>query len=96
MRSARGFMKTIRNQVVHGLVRQDVGMVVQWSRDYLTEIDAVTAEEPKVKRGLAQEVIKRRPPGVGYYKVNTDAALDLKGKRVGLGLVIRDCHGNVC
>ncbi|KAI9165720.1 hypothetical protein LWI28_019382 [Acer negundo] len=48
-----GFMKKIR---------QDVGNVVQWSSDYLAEIQAVSVDVSKVMRGLVQDEIKWMSP----------------------------------
>ncbi|KAL5865476.1 hypothetical protein ACOSQ3_002990 [Xanthoceras sorbifolium] len=36
-----------------------------------------------------------KAPSPGWYKVNSDAAVDSVRKRVGLGVVIRDCQGQV-
>ncbi|TXG64170.1 hypothetical protein EZV62_011164 [Acer yangbiense] len=32
-------------------------------------------------------------PSANYYKINTDAALDLRNNTLGLGVMIKDCHG---
>ncbi|KAK0603652.1 hypothetical protein LWI29_007220 [Acer saccharum] len=83
----------LRNHVVHGMARHDMSTVVKWCRDYLAEIRSVIAEVTEVNnRVLIPAVIKWQPPRDGYYKVNTNATLDMKRQRVGLGLVVRDYH----
>ncbi|KAL5776472.1 hypothetical protein ACOSP7_009398 [Xanthoceras sorbifolium] len=34
-------------------------------------------------------------PSPSWFKINSDAAMDFDLKRVGFGIVIRDCHGQV-
>ncbi|KAK3204451.1 hypothetical protein Dsin_018497 [Dipteronia sinensis] len=36
-----------------------------------------------------------RPPDPGLYKVNTDAALDVASRKIGIGLIIHNCFGKV-
>ncbi|KAK2648728.1 hypothetical protein Ddye_016217 [Dipteronia dyeriana] len=37
----------------------------------------------------------QKPPDVGFFKVNTDAAIDSMKKRVGIGTIVRDSFGVV-
>ncbi|KAK3224581.1 hypothetical protein Dsin_004443 [Dipteronia sinensis] len=69
--------------------------IVPWSSDFLDEFyraNVIVGTCPSSK-----ELISAlwRPPDPGLYKVNTDAALDVGGRKTGIGLIIRNCFGEV-
>ena len=39
--------------------------------------------------------MKWQPPDIGFFKLNTDAAVDVSSQRVGLGMIIQDHLGFV-
>jgi ribonuclease HI len=43
----------------------------------------------------AEAQVKWRPPLFGRYKLNWDVALDFKNKLMGIGVVVRDHHGEI-
>ncbi|KAK2641422.1 hypothetical protein Ddye_023185 [Dipteronia dyeriana] len=69
--------------------------VVLWSSSILDDFRRANFNPPLVRHGLVDESIKWKPPVIGIFKVNTDAAIDSKEGRVGLGIMIRDCEGFV-
>ncbi|KAK3230120.1 hypothetical protein Dsin_002001 [Dipteronia sinensis] len=47
------------------------------------------------ERDIVPHVVRWKPPGIGLYKFNTDASLDVLSHRTGLGMVIPDHTGFV-
>ncbi|KAK0580682.1 hypothetical protein LWI29_005030 [Acer saccharum] len=84
-----------RNQLVHNLVEQDVGFVVNWACNFIVECKAtnlVHKPSPSVDVGV---IIKWKPLDAGFFKINTDAAIDYLNQRIGIGVIIRDNSGVV-
>jgi hypothetical protein len=40
-------------------------------------------------------LVQWRPPPIGAYKINWDAALDSKAERIGIGIIVRDSKGKI-
>ncbi|KAK3229618.1 hypothetical protein Dsin_001499 [Dipteronia sinensis] len=69
--------------------------VFSWSSNY-----AVACETPRPVSNRRGKAVKRselrwKAPDIGYYKVNCSAEAGLGGKRIGIGIVIRNCAGDV-
>ncbi|KAK1577985.1 hypothetical protein Q3G72_026624 [Acer saccharum] len=60
-----------RNQVVHGMGKQDMAAVVDWSRCYLSDFRAANVVENKdgMSGKIRNVVIRWQPPTEGLYKV---------------------------
>ncbi|KAK0588955.1 hypothetical protein LWI29_007692 [Acer saccharum] len=86
-----------RNQVVHGMGKQDMAAVVDWSMCYLSDFRAANVAENKdgMSGKIRNVVVRWQPTTEGLYKVNTDASVDSGKHLAGLGLVIRDHLGFV-
>ncbi|KAK3189040.1 hypothetical protein Dsin_028601 [Dipteronia sinensis] len=65
------------------------------SNECLTELQASKDEGDGSREHGLPTVIKWETPLKGCYKINTDAALNVKDNRVRVGLVIRDSRGQV-
>ncbi|KAK3199567.1 hypothetical protein Dsin_022982 [Dipteronia sinensis] len=83
----------LRNQVVHGLGRQDMESDVNWCRGYLKEYSCVRTMDIREIRLVLMEGIRWQPQREGCYKVNTDTAIYGRRNLVGVGLMIRDQAG---
>ncbi|KAK0575023.1 hypothetical protein LWI29_032731 [Acer saccharum] len=76
-------------------VDNEVGRIKAWASDYLVDwkkahLGIVAGSTDKVVF-----VASWRPPEVGHWKINTDAATNYKDKLIGLGVIIRDAYGKV-
>ncbi|KAL5766513.1 hypothetical protein ACOSP7_017130 [Xanthoceras sorbifolium] len=82
----------LRNKAVRSSLVLDVEDVVPWSRAYLADFCAApfSVRPPKPLR-----FEKWVAPSPGWFKLNSDAAVDVSNNRIGLGVVIRDGHGAV-
>ncbi|KAL5811198.1 hypothetical protein ACOSQ4_027766 [Xanthoceras sorbifolium] len=79
-----------RNHAVHSAPLLSVEEMVGWSERFLVDFQAAVAV-PSVRRDL---VVKRwLAPSPGWVKINSDVAVDVRGRRLGFGVVIRDCMG---
>ncbi|XP_042950559.1 uncharacterized protein LOC122282640 [Carya illinoinensis] len=65
----------------------------------LQEVEAtkLTQDKPRESQARLTAVMRTlwRPPRMDYMKVNVDAAMDRKMGRMGIGIVVRDCNGEV-
>ena len=66
--------------------------IVQWSSRYLKEYHAVT-ERPTT--APAPRVTFWTPPPTDRYKINVDGAVFKTQEAAGVGVLVRDCHGQV-
>ncbi|KAK3228770.1 hypothetical protein Dsin_000651 [Dipteronia sinensis] len=57
--------------------------------------NATSSDVGGLARAEMPRVVKWMPPREGFYKVNSDAAVDGVNRLVGVGLVIRGHHGGV-
>ncbi|KAL5797435.1 hypothetical protein ACOSQ2_002255 [Xanthoceras sorbifolium] len=64
------------------------------SRSFLADYCAKGLVSPPSVDCL-RPVVRWSPPLFGLYKINTDATIDFKSNRVGLGAVIRNSDGQV-
>ncbi|KAK1586401.1 hypothetical protein Q3G72_002185 [Acer saccharum] len=79
----------LRNQVIHGENGSHENDVVAWSRNFLEEfMAAITADTDH--NGDVHVEAQWQAPLEGVYKINTDAALDFRNQRIGMGMVIRN------
>ncbi|KAL5864153.1 hypothetical protein ACOSQ3_001667 [Xanthoceras sorbifolium] len=80
------------NRAVHSAPLLSVEETVGWSERFLVDFQAAVAV-PSVRRDL---VVKRwLAPSPGWVKINSDVAVDVRGRRLGFGVVIRNCMGVV-
>ncbi|KAK2640685.1 hypothetical protein Ddye_028480 [Dipteronia dyeriana] len=84
-----------RNNVVHGRHGLPDVDVVPWAKAFLDKYGTTNVDQVGVwtvaKFGLPRWV----PLAYGKVKMNTDAAIDNVGRKVGIGIILRDCDGNV-
>ncbi|KAL5776794.1 hypothetical protein ACOSP7_009720 [Xanthoceras sorbifolium] len=66
--------------------------IVPWSLSFHSDFLKANLLPPSVH---VQVPARWQAPSPNWFKINLDAALDFKHKRVGFGIVIRDCHGQV-
>ncbi|KAL5832841.1 hypothetical protein ACOSQ3_016515 [Xanthoceras sorbifolium] len=66
--------------------------LVPWSKSFLDDFRVATllSSSPEPLMALHWEV-----PSPSWFKLNSDAAIDLPNMKVGIGVVIRDCEGRV-
>ena len=81
-----------RNEVQNGGKKKSGCELVQWTSRYLKEyyialVRAATETEVTVARWA--------PPPPDRYKINMDGAVFKAQKAAGIGVLIRDCHGQV-
>ncbi|TXG52844.1 hypothetical protein EZV62_022013 [Acer yangbiense] len=84
----------LRNQAVHGNGEQDLEKVVDWSRHYHKEFYDAAVVVTDVRRLGNPIHVHWQAPSDGVYKLNTDASLDTRRQKVGLGMVIRNHLGS--
>ncbi|KAL5823208.1 hypothetical protein ACOSQ4_021108 [Xanthoceras sorbifolium] len=65
---------------------------VGWSERFLVDFQAAAAV-PSVRCELVVE--RWLAPSPGWFKINSDVAVDVRGRRLGFGVVIRNCTGKV-
>lgn len=74
---------------MHGSGKQVLENVVCWSREYLDGfIEAIILGSDQSGWAMLN-VLHWRPPNEGFYKLNTDAALNERNRWVGLAMVIQ-------
>ncbi|KAK3193470.1 hypothetical protein Dsin_024780 [Dipteronia sinensis] len=81
---------SIRNDDVHGLALVREVDVVDWSRGFIDECQSGSVVKSK---SLISNYFRNPlwiPHDLGLYKINCDAAIDVIGRLVGFGIVIRD------
>ncbi|KAL5843786.1 hypothetical protein ACOSQ4_009744 [Xanthoceras sorbifolium] len=81
-----------RNHAVHSAPLLSVEDTVGWSERFLVDFQAAVAV-PSVRCELVVE--RWRAPSPGWFKINSDVAVDVRGRRLGFGVVIRDYTGKV-
>ncbi|KAL5862997.1 hypothetical protein ACOSQ3_000511 [Xanthoceras sorbifolium] len=81
-----------RNLAVHSAPLLSVEATVGWSERFLVDFQAAVAV-PSVRCELVVE--RWLAPSPGWVKINSDVAVDVRGRRLGFGVVIRDCSGKV-
>ncbi|KAK0607443.1 hypothetical protein LWI29_015165 [Acer saccharum] len=83
-----------RNNLVHSAVLLPDSEVVEWASLFIQEFRAANVKV--LKAVSVQSALPRwKAPPDGVFKINTDAALNEQGLVSGLGVVIRDCQGQV-
>ncbi|KAK3198024.1 hypothetical protein Dsin_021439 [Dipteronia sinensis] len=84
-----------RNLSVHSNQGSFVEDVVVWLHTYLDDFKSTNVVEDQMKaRGPVTEAVWC-PPIEGQLKINTDATVDVEGKKIGIGVVIREHTGFV-
>ena len=81
-----------RNEVWNGGKKKSGSEIVQWSSRYLKEYHAVT-ERPTT--APAPRETFWTPPPTDRHKINVDGAVFKSQKAAGIGVLGRDCHGQV-
>ncbi|KAK3230018.1 hypothetical protein Dsin_001899 [Dipteronia sinensis] len=85
----------LRNQLVQGVGWHGLENVVPWSEEFLEEFMVFNGVVGIQREQVRQNEIKWHPPEVGFFKLNTYAAIDVQKWCVGLGMVVRDHFGAV-
>ncbi|KAK2658275.1 hypothetical protein Ddye_004808 [Dipteronia dyeriana] len=67
--------------------------IVGWSYDFISDFRAANSMDTRVPILNSGNVPKWCPPGVGMFKVNTDAAVRGGQIRVDVGIVVHDHTG---
>ncbi|KAL5783740.1 hypothetical protein ACOSP7_008769 [Xanthoceras sorbifolium] len=80
------------NLAMHSAPLLSVEDTVGWSERFLVDFQAAVAV-PNVRCDLVVE--RWLAPSPGWVKINSDVAVDVRGRRLGFGVVIRDCTGKV-
>ena len=84
-----------RNARIHESSPVDAQDVVQWADLFLADFRRVNEAAGRSSAGSVLVGESWRPPDVGVYKINTDAAIDVAANRTGTGAIIRDHCGMV-
>ncbi|KAK2648631.1 hypothetical protein Ddye_016120 [Dipteronia dyeriana] len=74
---------------------KNVESVVSWACDFLEEWSVVHSGAKISSTESQREICHWRPPNVGVYKINTDAATNDLNRRIGYGIIIRNSAGFV-
>ncbi|KAL5772827.1 hypothetical protein ACOSP7_012443 [Xanthoceras sorbifolium] len=81
-----------RNRAVHSAPLLSVEETVGWSELFLADFQAAVAAPPP----RCSSVVERwQAPSPGWVKINSDVAVDVRGRRLGFGVVFRDAGGKV-
>ncbi|KAK3231603.1 hypothetical protein Dsin_003484 [Dipteronia sinensis] len=86
---------SLRNAKTHGAPYTDVCDVFVWTKCFLLEYKECNMGVAKNRSMVSRRNVLWSPPSPGFFKVNCDAAIDVRGGRIGFGLVIRDSTGGV-
>ncbi|KAL5818944.1 hypothetical protein ACOSQ4_022786 [Xanthoceras sorbifolium] len=81
-----------RNRAVHSAPLLSVEDTVDWLKMFLADFQAAVAV-PGVRCGPVAE--RWLAPSPGWVKINSDVAVDVRGRRLGFGVVLRDFAGKV-
>ncbi|KAL5808887.1 hypothetical protein ACOSQ3_029578 [Xanthoceras sorbifolium] len=81
-----------RNQVAHDASAPLIAGVVPWTRSFLSDFQAAVLPPSKP---VVKPALKWVAPSPSWFKLNSDAAIDVSRKRIGIGVVIRDWKGRV-
>uniref|UniRef100_A0A7N2RE64 RNase H type-1 domain-containing protein n=1 Tax=Quercus lobata TaxID=97700 RepID=A0A7N2RE64_QUELO len=83
---------TNRNEVRHGKSRKPASVLVGWTKELLENFVMANHSTRPFKDPV--EAIWQ-PPKPSWYKANTNGAVYTQQKETGIGVVIRDHHGEV-
>ncbi|XP_059450800.1 uncharacterized protein LOC132181566 [Corylus avellana] len=83
-----------RNSVVFGGELTDPSTIIRWAKDQVENWCTFSKRIPKreVVSGSPSPAAWTKPPQ-GYMKINWDASVDKRRKRMGVGVVVRDHDG---
>ncbi|KAL5832881.1 hypothetical protein ACOSQ3_016555 [Xanthoceras sorbifolium] len=81
-----------RNQILHASKALDSSEVVGWAHSFLSSYHSACS---KPVSSSPQLCLKWEAPSPSWFKINSDAALDVPNKKIGIGVVIRDWEGRV-
>ena len=81
-----------RNEVHNGGKKKSGCELVQWTSRYLKEYYAAIERPATVPE---VQVTRWSPPPLDRYKINVDGAVFKAQKAAGVGVLIRDCRGQV-
>ncbi|KAL5780225.1 hypothetical protein ACOSQ2_010962 [Xanthoceras sorbifolium] len=82
-----------RNRAVHSAPLLTVEDTVGWSELFLADFQAAAAAAPPLR--CPPPVERWQAPSPGWIKINSDVAVDARGRRLGFGVVFRDSVGEV-
>ncbi|KAL5736435.1 hypothetical protein ACOSQ2_031223 [Xanthoceras sorbifolium] len=82
-----------RNRAVHSAPLLTVEDTVGWSELFLADFQAAAAAAPSLR--CPPPVERWQAPSPGWIKINSDVAVDARGRRLGFGVVFRDSVGEV-
>ncbi|KAL0016523.1 hypothetical protein SO802_003592 [Lithocarpus litseifolius] len=80
------------NEVRHGGIKKTGAALVKWSAQYLDEYRGANSSPEPVPRS---QDVKWSPPPRTRYKINVDGAVFKMQKSAGVGVLIRDEHGQI-
>ncbi|KAL5759789.1 hypothetical protein ACOSQ2_018627 [Xanthoceras sorbifolium] len=83
---------SIRNKVVLSSMELNIMDVVPWSRTFLTDFRTSSFSVRPLK---PMRLEKWEAPSPRWFKLNSNAAVDVVHNRIGIGVVIKDAHGMV-
>ncbi|KAK2635571.1 hypothetical protein Ddye_030363 [Dipteronia dyeriana] len=88
-------LKYIRNGLVHASNSIHAVDIIPWADSSLEDLKRVNF--PLVIDYGAHRLrgISQRPPDVRQFKMNLDAGNDVVKRKAGIGLIVRDCSGDV-
>jgi ribonuclease HI len=85
-----------RNTVVHGGEFSHPNVLLQEAVSSFTDYKNINAKDGRPPQlPITRVPTKWQFPPPGLYKVNWDAAIDSLNKRMGMGIIVRDCAGQV-
>ncbi|KAL0003498.1 hypothetical protein SO802_017279 [Lithocarpus litseifolius] len=80
------------NEVRHGGIKKTGAALVKWSAQYLDEYRGANSSPEPIPRS---QDVKWSPPPRTRYKINVDGAVFKTQKSAGVGVLIRDEHGQI-
>ncbi|KAL5844129.1 hypothetical protein ACOSQ3_010171 [Xanthoceras sorbifolium] len=78
---------SFRNRVLHSSSIFPITEVVPWSSAFLADYQAANLKPTLTPLG---RVMRWKAPEIDWYKLNCDAAVNVREKKIGLGVVILD------
>ncbi|KAK3222063.1 hypothetical protein Dsin_009088 [Dipteronia sinensis] len=85
----------LRNALVYGGGNQHYEDVLSWSRNYDVACEITKKDSNQKGEAIKRSDLRWKAHDTGYYKVKCSDMADLGGKRLGIGIVIRNCDGVV-
>lgn len=82
-----------RNQIIHGKRGRTAAKVISWAEAYFEEV--CDPQKAKENERTNQHVFKWIKPKLGWWKLNSHAAIDSLRGLVGFGFVIRNSEGKI-